>query len=357
MDEKNLPEPEYINLKEATFDEKTGKARVLIIEEGFNVSQTRFYTKEALEKGAHLFVGKKMYANHEDDWKTRERGARDVFDWVASIEATDIGITPNKKTGMFASIKVHDTNFKTKLKELKEAKLLNQMGVSIVAFSDGERKDMQGIMTNVVNEFVKASSVDFVAEPGAGGHVQNFKESKEGKDNMEIKDLTVEKLKESNPDLLKNIVSSVTEQVKESIKTEADEAKKEADKNKESEGTQTDSEKTEAKFNVREAGMDRKELLSNILLDSSLPANAKNRVKESVLREDVKMDGTRLDIKATKESIGKSIESEEAYIKEFSGAKVEGHGSDADCKEGEKVVEALQNSLDRKAGIVIKETK
>ena len=345
---------EYLNLKEATFDEKTGKARVLIIQEGFNVSQTRYYTKEALEKGAHLFAGKKMYANHEDDWKTRERGARDVFDWVASIESTDVGITESQKTGVFGNILVHDTRFKNKLKELKEAKQLGQMGVSIVAYSDGERKDMNGVMTNVVNEFIKASSVDFVAEPGAGGHVKNFKESKEGKESMEIKDLTVEKLKESNPDLLNEIVKTVTAQVKESIQAEAED--KQADQNKESDNDSARD--TDHRFNVREAALDRKELLSSILAKNSLPENAKERVRESVLNTDVKMSGDRLDVKATKESIGKIIESEEAYIKEFSSAKVEGNGDSAESKEGAKVIESLQGFLDNRAGIeIVKETK
>ena len=56
---------EVFKLKEASIDPKSGSGRILIIEEGFNVSKSRFYTKEALEKAVSLFSGKKMYVNHE----------------------------------------------------------------------------------------------------------------------------------------------------------------------------------------------------------------------------------------------------------------------------------------------------
>lgn len=357
MDENKLPD--FFLLKEAKFDEKTGNLKVLIIEEGFNVAKTRFYTAGALEKGAHLFAGKKMYKNHESDWTTRERGARDIDDWVATIISTEAGKTADNKTGIFGNVNVHSTEFRNKLKDLKEANQLNQLGVSIVAISDGERKELDGTMTNVVNEFIAARSVDFVSEPGAGGKVQTFKESKGGNEDMEIKDLTIEKLKESNPNLLTELTKGITDSIKESIKVEAADAKKKADKEAadlaDKNKTKTDDEKQAETFNIREAGLDRKELVSTILSDNQLPANVKARIKESFLATDVKMSGSKLDIQATKEALGSTIDAEERYIKEFTDAKVTGGNSQTPNPEGAKIMESAQGMLDNLAGIVIKE--
>lgn len=341
MDKKQLLE--VFRISEADFSDDTN-ARIKIIEEGFNVRKTRFYTAESLNKAAKLFEGKKMYINHESDWTTRERGARDLRDWVANIKTVEVALTSEGKTALYGNIVIHEPFFIDRLKKLRESKMLHELGVSINAYADGERKDVEGTTTNVINEFIEASSVDFVSEPGAGGRVENFKESIGGENDMDLKDLTIEKIKESRPDLMKAIEDKIKESIQPATQTQEPATKPETDD-------------AELKMQSREARLDRKELLTDIIAASSLPANAKERVRESVLNSDVIMKDGRLDITKTKESISKTIESEENYIKDLTSAKVTEGNSGTQPQESQKVFESLQSSLDAWCGISVKEAK
>jgi len=349
---------ESLNMKEAEFGEDFSNAKIKIIEEGFNRSKSRYYTKESIQKDMKVFEGLKMYANHEDDKVTQKRGARDIRDWVATIKTSESGLDSDGKVSGFGQVVVHAPWFKDLLKSAKESDVLGQLGASINAYCSGVRKKIDGVYTNAVEGFAKGLSVDFVSEAGAGGKVLNFQEAyhNERSDDMDLTNVTLEEIKESAPELYKEMTKSITDTVKESLAKEAKEVadKKTADlKAKESKDESKDTDGSEKRFDAREAKLDRKELVSSIISESTLPANAKDRIKESILDSKVSMKEGRLDVETTKTEIAKVIESEEKYIKEFTEAKISGNGSESKEKTetDEKFEKALEASFDNMAGI------
>lgn len=332
---------DVVKIMEGSFDGDYTNGKIKIIEEGFNVNKNRYYTKEAIQNDIKKFEGVKMFINHEDDKDTAKRGARDLRDWVATVKTTEAGQDENGKYAGYGNVIVHKQSFRDFLKEAKESGVLSEVGASINAFCRGVRRKMDNVYTNVIEGFPRPLSVDFVSAAGAGGKVINYRESiNEGDEDMDWEKVTAEEVKESAPKLFAELEKSI----KESAQADFDKKlKEELAKAKESEDKTEDKPDTdESKFNVREARLDRKELVSSILLANSLPASAKERVKESLLNQEVILKGDKLDIEKTKESITKVIESEEAYIKAFQEASVTGNGSSdkEDSEDTEKAKEA-----------------
>jgi len=347
---------EGVRVIESAFNEDFSNGKVQIIQEGFNVSKSRFYTKEAIQNDIKNFEGVKMFVNHEDDRETAKRGARDVKDWVATIKTTESAVDSDGKISGFGDIVVHAQWFKDLLKQTKESGVLSGMGASINAFCAGSRKQVGNKFTNVIEGFPKPLSVDFVASAGAGGKVISFKESYyEGDEDMDLSKITLEELKESAPELYAKAAESGKELAKKEIEDEKAKeaaAAKKAEEAKKAKESGNDKEDVDAKFNVREARMDRKELVSSIVSESNLPASAKERVKESILAQEVTLKDEKLDIKETKEAIATAIESEEKYIKEFREAQITGNGSeDSEENKPELFIEGLGAALDSAVGI------
>ena len=184
-----------ISFSEATqFDEK-GVARIRIMKPGFNLSKGRFYPADVLKRDGHMFEGVKMYANHQTARQRRDRPEGDVHDFVGVLR----NVEANKEGELFGDAHLIDDGFKSKVRNLKEAGLLAQMGTSIRAFGKVSQRTVQGVKTQMLEAFTKAESVDFVTNAGAGGEVQMFESER---DEIFIDEMSLEDLQTARPDLI-----------------------------------------------------------------------------------------------------------------------------------------------------------
>ena len=155
----------------AIFDEKTqGIAEAVVIQPGFNAGATRFYPGEMLKRDHKVFEGVKMFKNHPTRQENSQRPERDINEFVGTLTNVRIG----ESGKVIGTPVIHDPQFRESLKNLAEAGHLHQMGLSIVASGEKRRADMEGRRTDVIESLTVGHSVDFVTQPGAGGHVQVF---------------------------------------------------------------------------------------------------------------------------------------------------------------------------------------
>jgi len=357
---KHNPVKEEFLITESAFDDDCTNGRIKIIESGFNQSESRFYTENAIKNGAKIFEGVKMYANHDyDGSESKKLGTRDIRNWVATIDSVESGIGSDNKVAAFGNVKVHSKWFKDFIKETKESGVLNQVGVSIDAFGVGERRAVDKVFTNVIEGFSGANSVDFVSTAGAGGKMLSFQEANTNKGDFDMEKMTLEELKESNPtlvsELIKEASTNVIKELKEAEKKKADDIKaKEAAANKDE---AKDKKVLEANdlFKLR-AEFDRKEMLGSMLTESELQKEVKDRIKESVLLSNVVIKESKLDIEITRNQIAKIVESEENYYKKLIEYGAKGNGGQSKKDDSVKSFkESLEKCFEAKAGLEIKE--
>lgn len=293
------------------FDAKTGTLTITIIKEGFNTSKTKFYSKKALRETGGIFAGAKMFANHQTTAEEKARPEGRVQDWVASISKESPWLESDGRLRSKAI--VHDADFKKKLTGLQEAGLLGEMGVSIRAFGGGTPAEVGGYKTTFVESFLGCKSVDFVTFPGAGGKVDMLES--DGQHYLTAEELvtyfeedaatdldliSLEKLKESRPDLVASIQTEVRETIMaektvEQLTTELKEAQEKA--------TALTTENTQ----LKEAGAKStvQTELDKQLKESGLPEPAQKKLREQ-FKEATKVDG-----------IKEAITAEAEYLKGF----------------------------------------
>jgi hypothetical protein len=196
MDKTRVSVGHSISLQESAYDQTTGKLTLTVIRPGFNTSKSRFYTEAALKNGHKLFEGAKMFANHATAAEERARPEGDVNQWAASLKRTWVESDGTIKGEAI----VVDPQFKAKLNNLAEAKLLGEMGVSIRAIGEAYTGKIEGVETSVVESFIAARSVDFVTYPGAGGRVEAIESDRHDANDVDL--ITLEQLKERRPDLV-----------------------------------------------------------------------------------------------------------------------------------------------------------
>lgn len=152
-------------LEEAISD--TGTIPITIIQPGFNKSGARYYPKDVLARDHKIFEGSHMFINHATDAENRSRPEGDLNNFAAVLQ--NVKVRENGSLGGDAV--VIDPVFKAKLQMMKEAGIVNKMGVSIRAMGDVSPRLVEGRQTHYVESLSKARSVDFVTFAGAGGQV------------------------------------------------------------------------------------------------------------------------------------------------------------------------------------------
>jgi hypothetical protein len=180
---------EYQELTEA--DISGSVATVVVIAPGFNRSQEHFYPQDALREALPLFEGVKMYADHATRTDKRERPEGSITNWVATLRNPRL----DDAGRIVAEAHVHQPWLREMLANLKEANALSSLGVSINAAARIARKTIDGVKTIAVEAIKRVASVDFVTEPGAGGHVVLF-------ESHVLDDLEIDQLANTRPDIV-----------------------------------------------------------------------------------------------------------------------------------------------------------
>lgn len=285
---------------------------VTIITPGLNRSGSRYYPSTAIAEAITngMFNGRKMFVNHASASEMRDRPERSLTDWVSTIKETWI----DEKTGAAqARIKIVQNWFGDFLKQLQENDSLPDVGLSIYAQGQVQRKKVDGRLTDVVERFTRALSVDWVTEPGAGGRVDAIWESyqparaKEQEINV-LNTMTatdaVATLREQRPDIIEVFESDTTRL--EELSARVAEL--------ETEIAERDAQLVEAAEAAAKAELE--VLVTETLAEAELPAAAADRVRASIVEPMLSEDHT-LDREAAELKINELVEAEKAYAEQI----------------------------------------
>ncbi len=295
---------------------------VTVLEPGFNRSGARYYTSEAVAHAVSegLFNNRKMYVNHPSASEMRDRPERNLTDWVSTVKETWV----DEETGAIkARIKVVQNWFGDFLKQLQENEALPDVGLSIFAQGQVQRKKMDGRLTDVVERFTRALSVDWVTEPGAGGRVDAIWESyqpvrlKEQETNvLNTMSATeaVATLREQRPDVIEILEAErhTEEQVREAEAAQSAAAEQIGSLEQELAAKQIELEQIKASLVVAE----QHQLIGEALGEIEIPQAVRDRVAAQIA-EPVLSETGELDVDALKAKISELVEAEAAYAEQL----------------------------------------
>ena len=321
---------DFVPLTEATFDK--GRATVIIIKAGFNVTKDRYYPAEMLKRDYGIFEGIKMYADHPTETEEKERPERSIREWVATLK----DVTCDESGTVTGIAEIIEPWLMAKLAQLRDKQMLSEMGISINAIGSASKSTIDGVETLVIEKLERANSVDFVTEPGAGGIVTLYESDRLR--NVDLVELSI--LKERRPDLVKLIESAIRAEITKEVKKQVENEQritelegqitdliKERDELKEAaEKAVKEAAKAEAQAAIKEA--------IEAVDEAKLPVAAKEKLIE------------RFKDAETADGIAEAIQSEVDYIAKLSEAgKVKGLGPSKENTDKDK--EALKESFKR----------
>jgi len=214
---------EYIPLIEAKVD-GSGKAQLIVIKPGFNATRERYYPAEVLARDCRIFEGVKMFADHPTESEEKSRPERSIRDWVATLH----NVHPVEQGVIIGEADILEPWLKERLATLRDKGLLKDIGVSINAVGTASKAEVEGVKTNLIERLVRARSVDFVTEAGAGGQVELYEANSDATWDVDI--VTLETLKERRPDLMKIVETGIRAEIAKEAraKVEIEEQLKEA---------------------------------------------------------------------------------------------------------------------------------
>lgn len=324
--EKREPLTNYVSLEEAKFNK--GIASVIVIKPGFNIGNGRYYPPEVLKRDYKVFEGAKMYADHPTESEDKERPERSIRDWVGTLNNVEV-----KEDGtIIGKATIVEPWLQAKLARLRDSGMLSEMGISINAIGSASDAEIEGIKTKLVEKLIKARSVDFVTEAGAGGSVEFYESGRVDVDLIEIN-----QLKELRPDLVEIIEKETKSKLIQEVKKMNDLENKVKDL--EGQITTLTTERDALKTKMEEAEKAQKKAEAKSVIDeavskSELPDAAKARILEKF--KDVE----------SAEGIEEAIKSEKDYI-----AAIQESGKVKDLGKTEvnpeKIREALKESFKR----------
>jgi len=317
----------YIPLSEATIEK--GEARITVIRPGFNTSQTRYYPAEMLARDFKVFEGVKMYADHPSVSEEKDRPERSIRDWIGTL----INVAVAENGDIVGTAKIVEPWMQEKLALLRDKGMLDQLGVSINAIGTATEAKIDGVKTKVVERFLRARSVDFVTEAGAGGGVELYEAIRD----TDIDLIDVDELRSRRPD----IVSLIETEAQGIIQKEAKEKMELEQENKdlkEQVGTLT-TENATLKEEKLQREKDELKTVAQAAIKEAVEKTALPDASKTRLIETHKDD-------ESAEGIAEAIKSEATYIAAVLGkGEIVGLGetsTEKDPKAKEKLAEAFE---------------
>ncbi|MFA5558613.1 MAG: ChaB family protein [Methanofastidiosum sp.] len=289
----------FVPMAEAKLDK--GIATVTIIKPGFNVGKGRYYPAEVLKRDYKVFEGAKMYADHPTEAEDKTRPERSIRDWVGTLTSVEV-----KEDGtIIGKATIVEPWLQEKLARLRDSGMLSEMGISINAIGSASDAEIEGVKTKLVERLIKARSVDFVTEAGAGGSV-DFYES----ERVDIDLIELPELKDRRPDLIEAVRIETKNDVLKEVK-QLDELKEKITELEKQIGNIT-AERDVLKAKIAEAEKaqrvaETKAKLDEALLKSELPEPAKSRIMEKFQNAE-SAEGIEEAIKAEADYIAKITE-------------------------------------------------
>lgn len=291
-------------------DAEKKKAHVVLIKEGWSKNK-RYYPAQVLEQAVPLFEGAKCYLDHSDIKGIPNRSVRELTGFYENVKFAGKQVEADLQ---FLETEAGKVGLDIAKETVKHNKLL--AGLSIRGIGT-MRKVEEG---HEVESLSKIISVDMVSDPAAGGEFLRLYESvMEVKDDM--KDLTLEKLKEERPDL----VQSISEEVESRVYGKKGELDKQLKEIKEQNDKLA---KDIAEWKTYGQVKETETILEKELAKSELPDIAKERIRKLYTGKIAKVEEITESIKSEKEYIAKIAENKQV--------NVGNSGKDSEVKEQNK---------------------
>ncbi|MBC9783541.1 hypothetical protein H1S01_03315 [Heliobacterium chlorum] len=201
-------------LTEAATPMGGNKWRMTVLRPGWNIRLDgslgdKYYTKQFVTSLAPLLEGAKAYADHQTDREEREKPERSTRDLVGYW--SDAKVEPDGRATATLTLLESASWLKAAIAEAE--KLNNEKGIVLVGPSiDGYGTtrigDAEGRRGKIVESAIGLRSVDIVTKPAAGGTVDQLIESAKEDIDLDLKNLTIDQLKASRPDLFAQITQT-----------------------------------------------------------------------------------------------------------------------------------------------------
>lgn len=293
-----------------TVDAEKKRAHVVIIKEGWSKNK-RYYPAQVLEQAVPLFEGAKCYLDHSDIKGIPNRSVRELTGFYENVKFAGKQVEADLQ---FLDTEAGKVGLDIAKETVKHNKLLAGLSIRGVG---SVRKVEEG---HEVENLSKIISVDMVSDPAAGGEFLRLYESvMEVKDDM--KDLTLEKLKEERPDL----VQSISEEVESRVYGKKGELDKQLKEIKEQNDKLA---KDIAEWKTYGQVKETETILEKELAKSELPDIAKERIRKLYTGKIAKVEEITESIKTEKEYIAKIAENKQV--------NVGNSGKDSEVKEQNK---------------------
>ena len=291
-------------------DAEKKKAHVVLIKEGWSKNK-RYYPAQVLEQAVPLFEGAKCYLDHSDIKGIPNRSVRELTGFYENVKFAGKRVEADLQ---FLETEAGKVGLDIAKETVKHNKLLAGLSIRGVG---SVRKVEEG---HEVENLSKIISVDMVSDPAAGGEFLRLYESvMEVKDDM--KDLTLEKLKEERPDL----VQSISEEVESRVYGKKGELDKQLKEIKEQNDKLA---KDIAEWKTYGQVKETETILEKELAKSELPDIAKERIRKLYTGKIAKVEEITESIKSEKEYIAKIAENKQV--------NVGNSGKDSEVKEQNK---------------------
>ncbi len=319
----------FVSLEEAKLD--IGRATVVVIKPGFNADKSRYYPAEMLKRDYKVFEGQKMYADHPTESEDKDLPERSVktYGWVSSLK----DVTCDEAGVVTGIADIIEDWMMRKLANLRDKKMLSEMGISINAIGRASPATIDGVETTVIEQLTDCRSVDFVTEPGAGGLVTFYEADR----SMDIDLVEISALRERRPDLVKLIEAKVRAEISKEVKQSMENEEKIKELEGQNETLAT--ENTALKDKISEAEKAQAKAVAQATIKeavdaATLPAVAKEKLIERFVDAE------------SADGIAEAIQSEIDYIAKLSeSSKVKNLGPSRPPTEEE--AKALRESIKR----------
>jgi len=253
-----------------------------------------------------------MYADHPTESDEKQRPERSIRDWVATLHDTQL----SKLKNSVGKAHIHAGWLKEMVSNLYKQGNLGQLSLSINAVGKGTKQTIDNIRTLFIESITKGKSVDFVTEAGAGGQAGLMESVKDDLVDIEVINLIM--LRESRPDLIKEIESAMESKIKLEIKKKMESDEKITELTGQITTLTTERDELKTKITESEKAQrkaEAKSLLNKAISESELPVPSKARLIE------------RFKDAETGEGVAEAVKSEKDYVGALAEAgKVKGMG-------------------------------
>jgi hypothetical protein len=157
--------------------ERNGRALIRIITPGWGAMG--YYPAEVLRRdGPNVFTaGTQLYLNHPTKTEEAERPERDIRDLAGKLASDAIWMDD----GLYADIEYYN-NHRPLIAAIGE-----DLDVSIRAHGAYRTGEVDGRKGRIIEQLIRADSVDFVTRAGAGGRVARLMESRQDKPTEKVR--------------------------------------------------------------------------------------------------------------------------------------------------------------------------